>query len=49
MITRRTLLRNAVAAAWIGICGARAAWSAELETKAPVAQKITKIEPFILR
>ena len=49
MITRHTLLRNAGASAWIGMCGAHAAWSAELETKAPVAQKITKIEPFILR
>ena len=49
MITRRTLLRNAGAAAWIGMCGARAAWSAEMETKAPAAQKITKIEPLILR
>ena len=49
MITRRTLLRNAGAAAWIGMCGARAAWSAEMEAKAPAAQKITKIEPLILR
>ena len=49
MITRRSLLKNAGAAAFVSACGARAGWSAEAETKAPAAQKITKIEPFILR
>ena len=49
MITRRSLLKNAGAAAFVSACWARAGWSVEAETKAPAAQKITKIEPFILR
>ena len=49
MITRRSLLKNGGAAAFVSACGARAGWSAEAEAKVPAAQKITRIEPFILR